>query len=108
MITIYGLKSCDTCRKARKALPGAAFVDLRGFAGLEEKLPAWHEAVGARIVNKSSATWRGLGEDEKALADTDPVRLLTEHPTLIKRPVIEGGGVVTAGWTPEVRGRYGA
>lgn len=106
-LTLYGLKTCDTCRKAMKALEAAGkkprLVDLRAETDLPAKVPAWHQAVGAALLNRSSTTWRSLDEAQKARAESDPVALLIEHPTLIKRPVIETGEETLVGWRPEVR-----
>ena len=100
---LYGLKTCDACRKARRALPDARFVDLREAEDLAERVPYWHASLGPRLLNKASTTWRGLSEEEKAQAESDPVALLLAHPTLIKRPVIEADGAVLNGWTPQTR-----
>ena len=104
---LYGLKSCDACRKARRALPAAAFNDLREAHDLADRVPRWHEGVGTKLLNKASTTWRGLPEEEKALAETDPIGLLLAHPTLIKRPVIETADGVHVGWTPQTRAALG-
>ncbi|MGJ3231044.1 MAG: ArsC/Spx/MgsR family protein [Oceanicaulis sp.] len=111
-ITLYGLKSCDTCKKAQKALAAAghdvAFVDVRAEADLAAKLPQWLAAAGAdALVNTRSTTWRGLPEAERARAQSDPKGLLADHPALIKRPVIERGGEVSVGWTRDVQAGYG-
>lgn len=111
-VTLYGLKTCDTCRKAIKALDAggvtATFVDVRLDADLPAKLPFWLEAVGSeRLINTRSTTWRGLDEVERARASSDPVGLLSAHPALIKRPVIEAGGQVHVGWTKDVQAALG-
>lgn len=100
-VTLYGLKNCDTCKKAMKALEGngksVAFVDIRAGVDLAAKVPAWLEVIGAEaLVNRRSTTWRTLSELERA---SDPEALLIAHPTLIKRPVIEHGTDVSVGWT---------
>lgn len=107
-ITLYGLKNCDTCKKALKALEAAgkpaAFVDIRAEADLPAKLPGWLEAAGSeKLINTRSTTWRGLDEAERSRAKSDPQGLLAEHPTLIKRPVIEAGAAVHVGWTKDVQ-----
>ena len=110
-ITLYGLKTCDTCQKAVKALDAAGkpatFVDVRAEADLTVKVPAWLEAVGPGLLNKASTTWRGLSEAEKAAALTDPTPVLTANPTLIKRPVIETSAGTYIGWTPKTRTALG-
>ncbi len=104
-LTLYGLKTCDTCKKARKALQAGghdvAFVDIRTEADLVTKVPLWLEAVGAhRLLNTRSTTWRGLDE---AARKTDPQKLLIAHPTLIKRPVIEAGSQIHVSWSKDVQ-----
>ena len=108
MITLYGLKNCDSCKKALKALERAGrqarFVDIRAEADLAAKAPVWLDALGAAaLVNRRSTTWRALSEAQKAAAEGDgAAALLIATPTLIKRPVIESDGAVTAGWTKDV------
>ena len=102
MLTLYGLRSCDTCRKARRAAEKAGkkvtSIDVRETPLDHAKLSRFLNAFDDRLVNKASTTWRGLGDDERA---QDPLLLLTEHPALMKRPVIEGG-VLTLGWNAEI------
>ena len=105
-LTLFGLKNCDTCKKALKALDTAGstvqFVDIRAEADLETLLPGWLEAAGADVlINRRSTTWRNLSDAERA---RDPLALLTENPTLIKRPVIDAGGTIHVGWTKDVQG----
>lgn len=102
---LYGLKNCDTCKKALKALEAAGktveFIDIRKEADLDARLPVWLAAAGAEmLVNRRSTTWRGLSEEERAV---DPQALLTAHPTLVKRPVIEAGQAVHVGWQRPVQ-----
>jgi len=109
---LFGLKTCDTCRKALKEIEAAGqpveFIDLRSFDDLAARLPGWIEAIGAaRLVNTRSTTWRGLEPDARAQAETDPAALLTKHPTLIKRPVVESRHGVTAGWDGAARSAHG-
>jgi len=111
-LILYGLKTCDTCRKALKALEAAGrstdFVDVRSDPGLAARLPGWIAAVGVdTLANTRSTTWRGLDEDERARLSGDAAGLLADHPALIKRPVIEAGGAVHVGWTPAVRAALG-
>lgn len=88
----FYLKTCDSCRKALRALKERGvtpdLVDLRGTLDPAD-LDAMVDAFGDAVVNKRSTTWRGLDEAERAL----PAReLIAEHPTLIKRPVIQHEG----------------
>lgn len=102
---IYGLKTCDTCRKAIKALPGAQFVDVRSQGVPEPVMAAAHVRFGADLVNTRSTTWRGLSEAQRATA---PKALLAEHPTLMKRPLIANGDQLYLGWTKDVQLALGA
>lgn len=63
---LYGLKTCDTCRKALKALPNAEFVDVRAEGVPPETLRQAIEQFGAKIINTRSTTWRGLTEAQRA------------------------------------------
>lgn len=101
---IYGLMNCDTCRKARKALPDARFVDLRAEGLPDGLLERGLEAFGEKMLNKRSTTWRGLNDAERERA---PLVLLEAHPSLMKRPLIEAGGKLYLGWDPEVQAALG-
>ncbi len=93
-MVIYGLKNCDTCRAARKKFPSASFVDVRETPLTREQLTRWSNALDSDLLNRSSTTWRGLSESERA---QDPLDLILEHPALLKRPVIEDGSRVMQG-----------
>ncbi|WP_227258167.1 arsenate reductase family protein [Kangsaoukella pontilimi] len=100
MITLYGLKTCDTCRKALKALEAGApgpvtFRDIRAERLTAAERARFLGAFGEKLVNTRSTTWRGLDEAERA---GDPDALLEAHPALMKRPVIDGPGGLTLGW----------
>ena len=101
----YGLKTCDTCRKARKELDAAGmtydYIDVRADGVDAATLTKWVAAHGRKtVLNTRSTTWRALGDDIKALdTDADALALMIAHPTLIKRPVIEQGGESFVGWS---------
>ncbi|MEO0484663.1 MAG: ArsC/Spx/MgsR family protein [Pseudomonadota bacterium] len=97
---LYGIKTCDTCRKARKALSEAEFVDLRAEPLPADVRNAALDQFGAALLNKSSTTWRGLTEEERA---GDPRALLAAHPTLMKRPLIVDGATMTIGWKADAQ-----
>ncbi len=95
-LVVYGLASCDTCRKARRwlAAEGLAhrFHDLRAEGVPADRLAAWLREPGAEaMVNRRSTTWRQLSEAERAQAATaaGAAALLAARPTLIKRPVFD-------------------
>lgn len=93
MMSLYGIKNCDTVKKARKWLEthnvDYQFHDFR-TDGLDKKmLSSWVETLGwEAIVNKRSTTWRNLSEKEKDIStNAQAIKTLLENPTLIKRPV---------------------
>lgn len=104
---IYGLKNCDTCKKATKWLDrfGVAysFVDYREHKPTPETLLEWAAQLGGLgpMVNKSSTTWRQLPDNRKAAAsDAEWKLLLREYPQLIKRPVVvTADGTVSQGFS---------
>ena len=111
-LTVYHLKTCDTCRKAIKALKAAdhalTLIDVRADGVSERSLTeitavvGWHKALNTR-----STTWRGLQPSEKEDMDqTKAIALMMEHPTLLKRPVIDTGDGITVGWTADVQAQY--
>ena len=95
-MTLFGIKSCDTCRKARKWLDGQGIShewrDLREDGVDRARLERWIASLGPdQLVNRRSTTWRGLDEGtrKQAMGAESCVDVLAEHPTLIKRPVFE-------------------
>ena len=101
---LYGLKTCDTCRKALKALAQAGkpatFVDVRADGLSDAELDAFLAAFGTDLINTRSTTWRGLDADARARAPRD---LLRAHPALMKRPVIVAGADRYLGWGKDVQ-----
>lgn len=104
--TLYGLATCDTCRKARNWLDRFciehAFVDYRAERVPAETLRAWATRLGGweKLANKSSATWRNLLPQRKNPAsDAEWQLLLKEYPALIRRPVlVTDDGEVSVGF----------
>ena len=101
---IYGLKTCDTCRKAIKALPEARFVDVRADGVPKAVMQAARAIFGEALLNTRSTTWRSLSEAERA---EEPEALLKAHPALMKRPLIVAGETMHLGWTKEVQASLG-
>ncbi|WP_299676857.1 ArsC/Spx/MgsR family protein [uncultured Roseobacter sp.] len=93
---LYGLKNCDTCRKALKALPEADFVDVRADGVPDDVLKEALERFGTALVNTRSTTWRGLDAADR---DKPPLAQLKAHPSLMKRPLIVEGTEMYLGWT---------
>jgi len=102
---LYGLKNCDTCRKALKALTFAEFVDVRTDGVPLSVLEKAQLQFSDAFLNTRSTTWRGLSEEERARPALD---LLREHPTLMKRPLIEVDGTLHLGWGKDVQAALGA
>ncbi|MEW9837158.1 arsenate reductase [Mesorhizobium marinum] len=107
-VTIYGIKTCDTVRKARAWLEAKGvehrFVDFR-VDGLDPRsLARWKGAVGwEKLLNKASTTFKGLSDADRAgLDEKKALALMQAHPTLIKRPVLDVDGAVTVGFKPDI------
>jgi len=104
MTTVYGIKNCDTVKKALKWLENNAvtfqFHDLRQDGIESADLKQWIDSVGwETLLNRRSTTWRQLGERDKNDIDTNKaISLMLDNPTLIKRPVITRGKTVLVGF----------
>jgi arsenate reductase len=106
MVTVYGLKTCDTTRAARKWLDAHAvaytFHDVREDGLTKSLVEGWVKQLGwEKVLNKSSTTWRELPDGEKTDVDAKKaVALLLVNPTLVKRPVLDLGGKLSLGFRP--------
>ena len=103
MIAVYGIPNCDTVKKARVWLDKAGlaytFHDYKKQGADPERLARWVAEKGADVVlNKRGTTFRKLTDADRARADSDPVGLMAEHPSLIKRPVVEHPGGLLVGF----------
>jgi len=110
-VTIYGITTCDTVRKARAWLDGKGvayrFHDFRKD-GLDAKtLGQWLDALGwEAVLNKAGTSFRALPEADKAGLDrAKAAALILANPTLVKRPVLETGAEVLVGFKPEIYAR---
>ena len=113
MLTVYGIKQCDTCRKALKWLTAQGiehqFHDFR-IDGLQAAmLQGWLETPFAgKLVNRRSTTWRQLSDEQRQYEGEALLGLLLEHPTLIKRPVFVTDEIIAVGFLPaELEGLLG-
>ena len=103
-MTLYGIKNCDTVKKARRWLDDHGleyqFHDFRQDGLDKKQLTGWVETLGwEAVVNKRSTTWRNLSDKEKEISsNTQAVKLLAENPTLIKRPVCEKNKTLLIGF----------
>lgn len=104
MTTLYGIKNCDTVKKARKWLDANGsdytFHDFRIDGLSAEQVQSWVESLGwETLVNKRSTTWKQLDESTKAALNNDSViEVILESPTLIKRPLLDIDGAISVGF----------
>lgn len=103
-VTIYGIKTCDTCRKAIKALPDAQFRDIRAEPLTQDERAEFLAIFGDALINRASTTWRGMDEQAQAAS---PDTLLAQYPTLMKRPVLRANGTLHLGWKSDVQAALG-
>lgn len=104
MITIYGIKNCDTCRKALKWMQAEGiehrFHDFRADGLNPDDLQHWLEAAGwETLLNRRGTTWRKLPDADKDNVDeAKAAALMQSNPTLIKRPVFAIANSVVVGF----------
>lgn len=114
MIVVYGLKNCDTCRKALKWLDAKGIahrlLDVRDDGVAADQISAWTSALGwETVLNRRSTTWRQIPESEReGLNEDRAVALMAKHPTLIKRPVIDTGRTFLVGFTKDTEAALSA
>lgn len=109
-LKVWGLKNCDTCRKALKWLDenGVAydFADVRKDGLTEADIKRWAKAVGVEVLlNRRGTTWRKLSDADKQAAETDAgaIAVMTANPSAIKRPIFDDGKRVLVGFSAEVQ-----
>lgn len=104
MIILYGIKNCDTVKKARKWLDEKTisyqFHDLRADGLTSEMVNQWIKSVGwETVLNKRGTTWRKLAPDtQQQVTGKNVTELLLEHPAMIKRPILDADGNITIGF----------
>ena len=107
-VTLYGIKACDTMKKARDwlAARGVAygFHDYKAVGIDRATLEAWADKVGWEpLLNRSGTTFRSLPDAAKADLDRDrAVAMMLAQPSMIKRPVLDVGGALTVGFKPDI------
>ena len=97
-ITIYGIKSCSTMKKAFTKLDelgvSYTFHDYKKQGIDKESVQRWVDSLGIdKVLNKRGTTWRKLDEEQKQAADANvdcAIELLVENTSMIKRPIVEG------------------
>ena len=106
-VTLYGIRNCDTMKKARAWLDlhgvAYAFHDYKAAGVAKPKLEAWAREVGWELLlNRAGTTFRALPDrDKKAITEKTAIALMAAQPAMIKRPVLELGGRILVGFKPE-------
>jgi arsenate reductase len=107
-VTIYGIKTCDTMKKARTWLDakGVAyhFHDYKAEGIDETSLKRWVDALGwETVLNRAGTTFRALPDADKQDLDArKAIALMRAQPSMIKRPILDRGGALTAGFKPDI------
>ncbi len=107
MPTVYGINSCDSCRKARKWLDDHSieydYHNLREDGINIQTLERWCDRIDwNKILNKQSLTWRKIPESDRADMSKDKaLAAMIEFPTVVKRPVLECEEFIALGFSPE-------
>ncbi|UPA24599.1 ArsC family reductase [Shinella oryzae] len=107
-VTIYGIKNCDTMKKARTWLDAKGvtyrFHDYKAEGIDAESLKRWVDTLGwETVLNRSGTTFRALPDADKQDLDAGKaVALMLAQPSMIKRPILDRDGALTAGFKPEI------
>jgi arsenate reductase len=107
-ITIYGIKNCDTMKKARTWLDSHGvsygFHDYKSEGIDKDKLKSWSDALGwETLLNRAGTTFRKLPDaDKEGLNERKALALMLAQPSMIKRPVLDLGGKLLVGFKPEI------
>ena len=107
MLKVYGIKNCDTMKKAFAWLEanGIAydFVDYKKDGVVLSHLPEWNRCAGwEALLNTRGMMWKRLSDEERADVDeAKALALMADYPTLIKRPVLDSGQTLLVGFDPE-------
>ena len=107
MIALYGISNCDTVKKARMWLDvhglAYAFHDYRKAGVDAGRLRKWVERLGwETVLNRAGTTFRALPEADKAGLDAErAIALMLAQPSMIRRPVLEAGETLLAGFKPD-------
>lgn len=106
-VVVYGIPNCDTMKKARAWFAERdveyVFHDYKKQGIARERVAAWCAALGwETVMNRAGTTFRKLpAEEREALTESRAIELMIAQPSLIKRPLLEAGGRVYAGFKPE-------
>lgn len=106
MYKIYGIKNCSTMKKALTHLDAQGqaytFIDYAKQPPTAEDLERWQKGFGELPVNKQGTTFRKFKEAWEAADAAGQAELLLQNPSAIKRPILEGEGVLLKGFAPEL------
>lgn len=104
MYTIYGIKNCSTMKKAFAYLDAQGiaytFVDYSRKKPTLEDLNRWQAGFGEMPVNKQGTTYRKIKEAYEAASPSQQAELLLANPSAIRRPILEGPGLLLKGFVP--------
>jgi arsenate reductase len=106
-VTIYGIKNCDTMKKARDWLDAHdvayEFHDYKAQGIDRAALEKWANAVGwEKLLNRAGTTFRKLPDaDRENVTEKKAIALMLAQPSMIKRPVLDVGGKLSVGFKPE-------
>ena len=112
MLIVFGIKSCDTCHRAKKYLDEHniefRFHDLRDDGLDIQMLERWTQRIGwARLLNKQSLTWRKIPEvDRNDMTHDKALAAMIDNPTLVKRPVLESDKFIAVGFSEKRFGDF--
>src|ERR1700742_1915 len=107
-VTIYGIKNCDTMKKARAWLDSHRvaydFHDYKTAGIANDKLQRWSDEVGwETLLNRAGTTFKKLPDaDREGLNERKALALMEAQPSMIKRPVLEVSGKLVVGFKPDV------
>nr|WP_318272812.1 ArsC/Spx/MgsR family protein [Paracoccus saliphilus] len=103
-LTMFGLAHCSTCQKAQAELEAhgwtVEFRDVQQEPLSQDERQALVKDFGEKIINRASLTWRGMSEDQRG---ADPVTMMADKPSVMKRPAIRAADKALLGWTANVK-----
>ena len=107
MVQVYGIKNCSTVKKALNWLTDHGidytFHDYKKSGISKDKIEEWQKVFGWEpLINRKGTTWRKLDSTEQAVTDAASAsKLMQEHTSLIKRPIIDGAGIYLLGFNED-------
>ncbi|KRB58660.1 ArsC family transcriptional regulator [Rhizobium sp. Root708] len=111
-VTVYGIKNCDTMKKARSWLEehdvAYDFHDYKTSGIDRAHLAKWTQEAGwETVLNRAGTTFRKLPDNARENLDREKaIELMLEQPSMIKRPVVEADGKLLVGFKPDIYGAF--